>query len=128
MSRRILIVDDERAFGDVISELLSEEGYAVVRAHEGITALNMLASKRLAPDAIICDVMLPGVRGDRFAAEVRRRYPGRRLPIVLLSASTNPDVNLPNVWFMSKPIEIKDLLALIDRVVEPADRGLAAGA
>jgi CheY-like chemotaxis protein len=128
MARRILIVEDERAFADVISELLSEEGYTVVRARETATALNMLASRQVAPEAIICDVMLPGMRGDHFAAEVRRRYPGRRLPIVLLSASTKPRVHLRDVWFMSKPIEIRELLALVGRVIEPAGRGAAAGA
>jgi CheY-like chemotaxis protein len=70
MSRRILIIDDERAFADVLAELLAEEGYTVVRAHDGITALNMLGAERLSPDLGVSDVMLPGLKGDRVVDEL----------------------------------------------------------
>jgi CheY-like chemotaxis protein len=119
---RVLIVEDESAFADVVSEFLSDEGFSVVRARNGITALNMLNAGRLSPDVIVCDVMLPGLRGDRLAAQVRRRFPNRRLPIVLLSASTDPGVRLRDVWFMAKPFDFRDLLKMIERVLEPRPR------
>jgi CheY-like chemotaxis protein len=119
MAPRVLIVDDERTFSEIIGELLVDEGYSVVRAHDGVTALNMLASKRLSLDLVLCDVMLPGLRGDRLAAEVRRRFPKRRLPIVLVSASPSPKVTVPDVWFLPKPIDFKELLETIERLVQP---------
>jgi CheY-like chemotaxis protein len=124
---RILIVEDESAFAEVVSELLVGEGYSVVRARNGITALNMLSAPRLLPDVIVCDVMLPGLRGDRLAAQVRHRFPSRRLPILLLSASSDPRVRLRDVWFMAKPVDFRDLLKMIERVLEPRSRvGTAA--
>ena len=122
MAPRVLIVEDEKTFAEIIGELLADEGYAVVRAHDGVTALNMLASGRLPPDVLVCDVMLPGLRGDRLAAEVRRRFPRRRLPIVLLSASPDPQVDVPDVWFLPKPIDFKELLDTLERLVEAAQR------
>jgi CheY-like chemotaxis protein len=122
----VLIVEDEAAFADVVGELLTDEGYAVVRARDGVTAVNMLTADCLSPDLIVCDVMLPGLRGDRLAAEVRRRFPTRRLPILLLSASADPRVRLRDVWFMAKPLDLKDFLMTVKRLVEPRRRGAFA--
>jgi CheY-like chemotaxis protein len=119
MAPRVLIVDDEETFSEIIGELLADEGYSVVRANDGITALNMVASDHQRPDVVLCDVMLPGLRGDRFVAEVRRRMPYRRLPIVLLSASADPRVRARDVWFLSKPIDFTELLETIGRLVAP---------
>jgi CheY-like chemotaxis protein len=116
MGRRILVVEDERAFAEVLTELLLEEGYSVVHVRDGITALNLLAGPRSRAqrfDLILCDVMLPGLRGERLAAEVRRRFPRQRLPILLMSASADPHVNLPDVSFVSKPFDSSDLLSRI---------------
>jgi CheY-like chemotaxis protein len=123
MGRRILIVEDERAFAEVLTELLLDEGYSVAHACEGITALNMLgASKARRPDLIVCDIMLPGLRGDRFAAEVRRRFPRQRLPILLMSASADPRIELRDVSFLSKPFDSSDLLARIASMLAPRER------
>ena len=127
MSPRVLIVDDERTFAEILGELLVDEGYSVVRAHDGVTALNMVASERMGPDLILCDVMLPGLRGDRLAAEIRRRLPHRRLPIVLLSASADPRRHLRDVSFLAKPVDFKELLKTMERLLEPA-RGARATA
>jgi DNA-binding response OmpR family regulator len=118
MAYRILVIEDEAAFADVLSETLSDEGYSVVHVPNPLTALDMLAAGSYSPDAVVCDVRLPGLSGDRLAAEVRRRFPQRRLPILLLSASPNPHTELPNVWFMQKPFDIGEFLATIRRLVD----------
>ena len=128
MAPRVLIVDDEKTFAQIMGELLADEGYSVVHASDGVTALNMLASDYLRPDLVLCDVMLPGLRGDRFVAEVRRRLPRGRLPIVLLSASADPQVRARDVWFLSKPIDFTELLETIERLIEPTGRRARAAA
>ena len=127
MAPRVLIVDDERTFAEIVGELLADEGYSVVRAHDGVTALNMVGSERMRPDLMVCDVMLPGLRGDRLVAEVRRQFPQRRLPIVLLSASADPRLHARDVSFLAKPVDFKDLLKTMERLLEPA-RGARAAA
>ncbi len=120
MARRILIIEDEHAFAEVLVELLLDEGYSVVHVRDAITALNMLESRRAPrPDLIMCDVMLPLMRGDRLAREVRQRFPRWRLPILLMSASADPRVGLPRVEFMAKPFETSELLRCISDMLMP---------
>ncbi len=121
MAHRILIVEDERAFAEVLAELLRDEGYSVVHVRDGITALKMLGTERAPrPDLILCDVMLPGLRGDRLAAEVRSRFPRRKVPILLMSASADPHAGLPSVEFMAKPFETGELLDRIQSMLAPS--------
>ena len=126
MSQRILIVEDDNAFADVISELLVGEGYSVIRIADGISAINMLSANHRQLDLIVCDVRLPGLRGDRLAQIVRGRFPRLRLPILLLSASPDPHVRLRDVHFMSKPFETHELLNTIARLAAPPRGGQVA--
>ncbi len=73
-------------------------------------------------DMVVCDVMLPGLRGDRFAAEVRQRFPSRQLPILLMSASAAPKIALPAVSFMSKPFDSDDLLVRIEEMLSQSSQ------
>jgi CheY-like chemotaxis protein len=115
----VLIVDDERAFAEVVGELLNDEGYLVVRAYDGLHALSLLSDPTRLPDLVLCDVMLPGVTGDRIAAELRRRYPTRRLPVVLLSANEDPRVRLRDVWFLAKPLDFDEFVGFLQDVLHP---------
>ena len=129
MGRRILIVEDEPAFAEVLTELLVDEGYSVVHVRDGLSALNLLtgsASRHV--DMILCDVMLPSLRGDRVAAEVRARVPDRRLPILLMSASADPRVTLRDVSFMPKPFDSADLIDHIDSMLATGSQPGAAAA
>jgi CheY-like chemotaxis protein len=128
MRRHILIVEDEPAFAEVLAELLADEGYAVLHVREGVSALNVLAGPARPPDLIVCDVMLPGIRGDQFAAEIRKRYPRARLPILLMSASADPRVELPDLVFMPKPFDSADLMRCIAAMIrEPEPARLSPG-
>lgn len=61
MSGRILLVDDERSFLDVLAPFLERPGFQMETAQDGETALQRLAE--CAPDVIVLDVMMPHVDG-----------------------------------------------------------------
>lgn len=79
---RILIVDDERAFADVLSRGLTAEGFAVDIVYDGRTGYLMAATGVYA--AIVLDLMLPGMSG--FAVTARLRREGVSSPIIVLTA------------------------------------------
>jgi two-component system, cell cycle response regulator DivK len=118
MRPRILIVDDDKTFADVLAELLEDEGYAAIHACDGSSAVQMLSSAPTAADIILCDVKGPGLSGVRFAAEVRRLFPQQRLPIVLMSAGADPDVKLRDVCFLRRPLDFGELLHGLSQLVE----------
>src|SRR3972149_4133655 len=78
---RVLVVDDQAANRELISEILADEGYDVVTAQDGLDALNQLAAPL--PDVIISDLRMPRMSGFEFLAVVRRKYPD--VPLIAIS-------------------------------------------
>ncbi len=106
----ILIVDDDVHIGNMLSEVLLQEGYAVSRAYSGTEALMLLQSNT--PDLILLDLMLPGLSGEELLPKIKG------VPIIVLSAKLDIDnkVNLllgGAVDYVTKPFNTKELLARI---------------
>jgi len=78
---RVLVVDDEAANRELISDILTSEGYDVVTAQDGVDALNQLAAPL--PDVIISDLRMPRMSGFEFLAAVRRKHPD--IPLIAIS-------------------------------------------
>ena len=58
---RILVVDDEVDIVDFIGDYLTGEGYEVIKAYDGVEALNKM--RQNLPDLVVLDIMLPGLDG-----------------------------------------------------------------
>ena len=85
MSRKILLVDDEDDIREVAQMSLEmTAGWEVVAAGSGPEALRLAAAER--PDAILLDVMMPGMDGPATARELKGRAETAGIPIVLLTA------------------------------------------
>jgi two-component system response regulator MprA len=82
MPHKVLVVDDDPALRDSLGRALRQDGYVVVSAADGQSALD--AVDREEPDAIVLDVGLPGLDG--LAVSRRLRGEGRRTPILMLTA------------------------------------------
>ena len=102
----VLVVDDEPAVADVLRLLLGEEGYEVRCAYDGAAAL--AEAERRPPDAVVTDVMLPGLGGADLACRLRERG----IPVVVLSAGA-AGVAVPGVRCLRKPL---DLAAFLEAV------------
>ncbi|HEV3051387.1 MAG TPA: response regulator [Longimicrobium sp.] len=85
MSRKILLVDDEDDIREVAQMSLEmTAGWEVLAAGSGPEALRLAAAER--PDAILLDVMMPGMDGPATARELKARAETAGIPIVLLTA------------------------------------------
>ena len=78
----ILIAEDDRAVREALARALQFEGYAVIAAQDGGRALELLASD--VPDAVVLDVMMPGVDGLSVCRRLREN--GYDLPVLMLTA------------------------------------------
>ena len=88
MSARVLIADDDRAIRDALTRALGLEGYDVVQASDGNTALSLIESAQ--PDVAILDVMMPYIDGLTVCRVLRAER--NHLPVLMLTARTEtPD-------------------------------------
>jgi CheY-like chemotaxis protein len=83
-ARRVLLIDDDGDLRQRLRGLLEKEGWEVDEAADGREALDRLADRP--PELILLDLLMPGVDGFEFLAEMRRREEGRTVPVVVLTA------------------------------------------
>ncbi|MFZ5867605.1 MAG: sigma-54-dependent transcriptional regulator [Thermodesulfobacteriota bacterium] len=120
---RILIVDDEKDFCDILLHLLKREGFSPLVAHDGETALEMTRAGM--PDALLLDVKMPGIDG----LEVLRRAKklDADLPILMITAYGGLDGAVQAIKegaydYLAKPLDNRELIeklkrALVNRAV-----------
>jgi DNA-binding response OmpR family regulator len=113
----VLVVDDEHAITDFVSDALLEEGYRVAVCHDGASAL--LDIRREPPTLVLLDIGLPVMTGDLVLRELRASGYSE-LPIVVATAGTNPDQYLAigaNA-VLKKPFTLENLLSTVARFTE----------
>ena len=106
----IAVIDDNVITGDMISDILSEEGFQVIRAYSGTEALYLLKHKR--PDLILLDLILPGLNGEGVLEHIKG------IPVIILSSMTEVEskIHLLNEGacdYITKPFDQKELIARI---------------
>ncbi|MEA5541962.1 EAL domain-containing protein [Limnoraphis robusta Tam1] len=113
---KILIIEDEEAIRENISELLELEGFEVETTTNGIEGLKQ--AKHIIPDLIICDVMMPKLDGYGVLMELRKHPETANIPFVFLTAKTErtdlrQGMNLGADDYLTKPCSSEELLDAI---------------
>src|SRR5690242_11873739 len=85
MAFSVLVVEDDAAVSALLTELLTEQGYAVEQAGDGIEALAALASH--VPDAILLDLLLPGLDGRELLRRRQAAPAWAQVPVLVLSGA-----------------------------------------
>ena len=115
---KVLVVDDDTPIRDFVSATLESEGYEVVTAENGLVALQILESKTgFQPDIILLDMRMPVVDGWQFA-RAYRELPGKKVPIIVLTAATDPAKFAAQIKadsFLPKPFDLLDLLEVVEK-------------
>jgi PAS domain S-box-containing protein len=109
----ILVVEDEAAVRDIVCRTLVKAGYQVHAAADPQQALKMCQQDALAVDALLTDIIMPGMSGTRLAAELRHSRPD--LPVLFMSGYTNGPTPggqelPPDAPLIRKPFETDTLL------------------
>jgi two-component system response regulator SaeR len=120
----ILVVDDEWAIRDVVAQLLKEEGYRVVTAHNGFEAMDLIDEEP--PDLVVSDVMMPVIDGGHLAGIISART---GVPVIGMTAldllRREADANFWTVLY--KPFNLGQLLQAVEDVLaqKAQSRGIA---
>jgi two-component system, OmpR family, response regulator len=115
---RVLIVEDDQDIGRYIQKGLEEAGYAVDRLADGIEAYQMAVSTPY--DALIVDVMLPGIEGTELVRRLRAK--SITVPVLILSARSTLDDRLEGFKagtddYLTKPFSFAELLMRLQALV-----------
>ncbi len=108
---RVLVVDDEPMVRETLGHVLSDEGYVVDLAVDGETALQCVHAAR--PDAILLDLMMPGMNGRQFLQALRDEPAYADVPVLIMTAVHGLEVNLATLGaseVVEKPFNVEELL------------------
>lgn len=109
----ILVVEDDHDTRVSLRFLLEEEGYTVLTATDGSSALELLKTTHPKPAVILLDLMLPVMNGWSFAERVRARPELKSIPIVIMSAFQDPPPPKGVAGFCRKPLDLDSLLRIV---------------
>ena len=124
----VLVVDDERALVGMVASLLGEEGYEIVTAYDGETALRRHAEE--SPDLVILDRRLPKMSGDEVCRRIRA---ASATPILMLTGEKGAEeramlLDLGADDYLEKPFNRKELLSRVRALLRRAAPAAAAQA
>jgi CheY-like chemotaxis protein len=111
----VLVVDDDRAFVEMVSAAFVEEGYRVLAASGGRAGLDL--ARRSPPDVIVLDVVMAGMDGPAFA-HAYARSPGPHAPIIVVSGAQPAQAARVEeaAAFLAKPFDLDELMGVVREV------------
>jgi len=127
---KILVVDDERAVRESLRRALELEGYEIELAGDGGEALATLGRDEPPADAVILDVLMPGVDGLEVCRTLRNQ--GSRLPVLMLTARTQVEDRVEGLDagaddYLTKPFALEELLARVRALLRRSGDDGASG-
>jgi two-component system response regulator MprA len=107
-ARTVLIVEDDAGVRDVCTEALTDEGYVVYGAADGLAGLAQLDC---VPDVIVLDLMMPRMDGWEFMRRLREIEGHERTPVLVLTASASSGASLAGAQaILRKPFVLEALI------------------
>jgi CheY-like chemotaxis protein len=119
--KRVLVVDDDGALAELLSDFLELQGIDVVAARSGEEALEAL-SREPQPDLVLLDIKMPGISGEEVLRRMKENPRWAHIPIAAMTGlqpgefhlAANPDA------FLAKPFDIASLADALVRMCRPA--------
>jgi CheY-like chemotaxis protein len=122
MSATILVVDDTLSLLDLIRDVLGPEGYSVSTCLLAREAYAL--ARRLRPDLIILDIVMPEVSGWDVLDRIRRDSLLEMVPIVICTAWAEQaaarmrELTAPHLWLLPKPFDPEDLVETVGEALQ----------
>jgi len=121
ISKKILVVDDEKKIVDILKAYLEREGYRVTAAYDGPGALESI--RKNSPDLIVLDLMLPGISGWDVCKELRR---DSNIPVIMLTARDETAEKIIGLElgaddYITKPFDPKEVVSRVKAVLRRSE-------
>ena len=118
--KRILIIDDDKSLLALMKGNLSPGGFDVLTAMTGEKGIEM--AKKIGPDLIFLDVILPGIKGREVCAKLKEDPKTRDIPVIFLTAKNSPDdvkaeLELGAITHLTKPLDSQKMLEEVRHIL-----------
>ena len=128
MNKSILIVDDEKDLCTVLDNSLSQDGYRVLTAFNGKTALQL--AKKEEPDLVLLDIRMPGMDGIEVLRKIKKMK--KKTIVIMFTAygtleTARKAMELGAYDYVTKPIDLFSLKSLLKEVLKKANQGAKKG-
>lgn len=122
--KHVFVVDDERAIRELIKKYMEKEGYKVTLFEDGKNLVNEI--RRLCPDLIVLDIMLPGIDGLELCKEIRKTS---ELPIIFVSARDEEfdrvlGLEIGGDDYLAKPFSPRELVARVKNIMKRMEKAV----
>lgn len=117
MKNTVLIVDDEVEAVEILGRLFEMQGYDVLSANDGVEACELL--ERCKPNIVLSDYMMPRLNGRQLCDQLKAQASTRTIPFILMSSMHQRLEDTPADAVLKKPIEVPQLLDMVQRLIEP---------
>jgi two-component system, OmpR family, response regulator len=120
-NQKILVVDDEKQIIEIVKAYLERDGYGVIAAYDGKTALDLAQKEH--PDLIVLDLMLPGISGWDVCRTLRK---DSSVPIIMLTARDDTTDKIVGLElgaddYVTKPFDPKELISRVKAVLRRSE-------
>jgi DNA-binding response OmpR family regulator len=123
MSKKILIIDDDKDMINLLQLRLEQKGYQVISARDGTSGYELIEKEN--PDLIISDLLIPRLHGFELCKKVKENAQLKHIPIILMTAvykKTSYKVQGKKYGaddYIQKPFEFPDLLSKVEKLISP---------
>lgn len=111
----ILVVDDDQGALEALSDILEYEGYSVLRASNGLQALERLQDSSPRPELIILDLLMPVMDGWEFRQRQKQDPDLAQIPVLVVTA-IGTTAGIDAVQIIHKPIDVDALLRTVSQL------------
>ena len=121
MTKKILVVDDEKDIVETLSFMMKARGYEVLEGYDGEEGLKL--AKEQSPDLIILDVMMPKINGYKIARLLKYDSKYKHIPIIMVTARGQETDKLIGEEtgadeYITKPFEFEEVLDCVSKYLE----------
>jgi len=121
----VLIIEDNDKNMKLARDVLQAKGYETVEAVTGEEGVKLALQRR--PDLVLMDIQLPGINGIEAFKQIRADAKTAHIPVIALTASVTPTDRSQITAagfdaFISKPINLKEFVNTVKRLIERRDR------
>jgi len=120
MKKKILVIDDDQTFRELISSGVDKEQYEVSTAADGVQGLEQL--EKSSPDLILLDIMMPRMNGVEFLEKMQSQHADKKIPVIITSNDSSLDTISRGAEFgvrgyiVKSNESMKTIMASIERV------------